>query len=279
MAATYVELHAASAFSFLDGASAPEDLVDQAAELGLPAVALAGRNGVYGAPRLHKAAREAGLRALVGAEVVLDGGPEPGLAGTAPGSAGAEAGSAGAEAGRFNGQTRPTPARTVEAAGLRPGRSSLPRATLLVRDRTGYRNLCKLLTAAARGRPMGEARASWDLVAAHAEGLHCLTGGEEGSLAHALAGGRAACGPTAATGPATGGPKAARGAPTAPPASMDDTARPPPPPASPRRAGPSSASPPSSPAASTSSCSVTASATRSTRTAPPPSIAPDLRDR
>ena len=47
----YVEMRAASAFSFLDGASLPEDLVEEAARLEIPAVALVDRNGVYGAPR------------------------------------------------------------------------------------------------------------------------------------------------------------------------------------------------------------------------------------
>ena len=68
---SYVELHAASAFSFLRGASLPEDLMAQAAAVGLEAVGLVDVNGVYGAPRFYKAAREAGVRALVGAEVVL----------------------------------------------------------------------------------------------------------------------------------------------------------------------------------------------------------------
>ena len=75
----YAELHCASAFSFLEGASQPEELVERAAELGLPAVALVDRNGVSGAPRFCKAAREAGIRPLVGAEVVLEDRP-----GTAP---------------------------------------------------------------------------------------------------------------------------------------------------------------------------------------------------
>ena len=57
----YVELHAASAFSFLQAASSPEALVARAAELGYPALALLDRDGVYGAPRFHKAARAAGL--------------------------------------------------------------------------------------------------------------------------------------------------------------------------------------------------------------------------
>src|SRR5215475_5617592 len=65
----YVELHAASAFSFLDGSSLPEDLVEEAARREIPAVALVDTNGVYGAPRFYKAAKAAGLKAVVGAEV------------------------------------------------------------------------------------------------------------------------------------------------------------------------------------------------------------------
>src|SRR5205085_4436505 len=72
-AAAYPELRSASAFSFLDGASLPEDLIAQAAELELPAVALVDRNGVYGAPRFYKAARAAGVKALVGCELTLAG--------------------------------------------------------------------------------------------------------------------------------------------------------------------------------------------------------------
>ncbi len=64
----YAELQAASAFSFLEGASVPEDLVARAAALDLPAVALVDSNGVYGAPRFWKAAEQAGFKALVGAE-------------------------------------------------------------------------------------------------------------------------------------------------------------------------------------------------------------------
>ena len=67
----YVELHTASAFSFLQGASLPERLVDRAAELGYPALALLDRDGVYGLPRFHKAATAAGLRAIAGAELTI----------------------------------------------------------------------------------------------------------------------------------------------------------------------------------------------------------------
>jgi error-prone DNA polymerase len=70
----YVELHASSAFSFLRASSLPEDLVERAAELGYPAVALLDRDGVPGAPRFFKAAITAGIRPLVGSELSLRGG-------------------------------------------------------------------------------------------------------------------------------------------------------------------------------------------------------------
>ena len=69
----YIELHSSSAFSFLDGASLPEALVDRAATLGYPALALLDRDGVYSAPRFHLAAKRAGLKAIIGAELTLSG--------------------------------------------------------------------------------------------------------------------------------------------------------------------------------------------------------------
>jgi len=68
----YAELHAGSAFSFLRGGSLPESLAAEAARLGLPALALCDRDGVYGAVRLHMAAKAAGLRALVGCELTME---------------------------------------------------------------------------------------------------------------------------------------------------------------------------------------------------------------
>jgi error-prone DNA polymerase len=68
----YIELHAASAFSFLQGASLPETLVERAAALGYPALALLDADGVYGAPRFHKAATQAGLKAIIGAELTIE---------------------------------------------------------------------------------------------------------------------------------------------------------------------------------------------------------------
>jgi error-prone DNA polymerase len=64
-----VEVHAVSAFSFLHGASLPEDLCARAASLGLRALALCDRDGVAGIPRFHRAARAAGLRPIVGTSV------------------------------------------------------------------------------------------------------------------------------------------------------------------------------------------------------------------
>ncbi len=132
---SYTELRASSAFSFLDGASLPEDLADAAVARGLSAMALVDANGVYGAPRFYKAAKASGLRALVGAEVSMEG---------------------------F-------------------------RLTLLVQNRTGYRNLSRLITTGALGKRKGGVRVTWDQVAEHAEGLWCLTGGDEGPMAGAFA--------------------------------------------------------------------------------------------
>ncbi len=70
----YIELHTSSAFSFLDGASLPEALVERAAALGYPAVGLLDRDGVYGAPRFHVAAKRAGLKGIVGAELTISSG-------------------------------------------------------------------------------------------------------------------------------------------------------------------------------------------------------------
>ena len=70
----YVELHARSAFSFLEGACVPEELAGACAEFGMPAMAIVDRNGVYGAPRFHMAARKAGLRAHIGSEITCTNG-------------------------------------------------------------------------------------------------------------------------------------------------------------------------------------------------------------
>ena len=74
MPSAYVELHARSAFSFLEGACVPEDLAGACATLDMPAMALVDRNGVYGSPRFHMAAKKAGVRAHIGSEITCTNG-------------------------------------------------------------------------------------------------------------------------------------------------------------------------------------------------------------
>src|SRR5271166_2410990 len=69
---SYIELRARTAFSFLEGATTPEDLADHAAELGYPAIAMGDRDGVYGHPRFYQAAKKAGVKAIVGADLTLE---------------------------------------------------------------------------------------------------------------------------------------------------------------------------------------------------------------
>src|SRR5438132_11530564 len=71
---SYVELHAGSAFSFLRGASFPEQLAETAAELEMPALPLLDHNGVYGAPRFSVTARENNLRPIIGCELSMEAG-------------------------------------------------------------------------------------------------------------------------------------------------------------------------------------------------------------
>jgi error-prone DNA polymerase len=71
---SYIELHACSAFSFLRGGSFPEQLAQTAAALGMPAMALLDRDGVYGAQRFSVAARENGVRPIIGSELTMEDG-------------------------------------------------------------------------------------------------------------------------------------------------------------------------------------------------------------
>src|SRR3954466_14255931 len=121
----YIELHACSAFSFLRGGSFPEHLAETAAELEMPAVALLDRNGVYGAQRFSVAAREHGVRPIIGAELSLEDG------------------------------------------------SILP---VLVENRTGYKNLCELLTQAHLRSEKGKCVVRWGDLAEFAAGLVVFLG-------------------------------------------------------------------------------------------------------
>ena len=83
MAVPYAELHCHSNFSFLDGASHPEELAAEAARLGLDALALTDHDGLYGVVRFAETARAVGLPSVFGAELTLvpgrpGGGPHRG---------------------------------------------------------------------------------------------------------------------------------------------------------------------------------------------------------
>jgi len=68
----YVELHSRSAFSFLEGASLPEIMVETCANLQMPAMAVLDRDGLYGSPRFYMAAKKAGIKAHIGAEITCE---------------------------------------------------------------------------------------------------------------------------------------------------------------------------------------------------------------
>src|SRR2546422_122865 len=142
----YIELHARSAFSFLEGASTPEELNAACSELKMPAMALLDRDGVYGAARFHLAAKKIRIKAHIGAEVSVQ-------------------------------RPKTEDHRPREVV-------SIP---LLVRSRSGYQNLCRLITLMKMRVPKhakpGECSVTPGELAAHAEGLVCLTGGSKGLLA------------------------------------------------------------------------------------------------
>ena len=153
----YVELHARSAFSFLEGASMPEFLIQEAAAMEMPAMALLDRNGVYGVPRFHMEGQKQGVRTHIGAEIGLSD---------------------------MGARLRP--------ASYLPHRHSIEpvRLPLLVESRTGYKNLCRLITRfKLRESTKAEGAALTSDFEEFGEGLVCLTGGNEGPLAAALASG------------------------------------------------------------------------------------------
>ncbi len=146
----YAELHCHSNFSFLDGASHPEELVEEAARLGLEALALTDHDGFYGVVRFAEAARAWNLRTLYGAELTLD---SPGLD---PGAAD-------------------------------PGGRHL---VVLARDPRGYAALSRTLSAAQMAGEKGAPRLSLDQVGHHLGDdrghLVALTGCRKGTVPAAL---------------------------------------------------------------------------------------------
>jgi error-prone DNA polymerase len=150
----YVELHGRSAFSFLEGASMPEIMAQQAAALGMPALGILDRDGLYGAPRLYMSAQKLGLRSHIGAEVSVR---------------------------EFGSQVLPE-AWQPHTIPERPVRLSL-----LCESQAGYKNLSQLITGyKLQQKTKGEGIASLRAVQERTEGLVCLTGGDEGPLAAAL---------------------------------------------------------------------------------------------
>jgi error-prone DNA polymerase len=149
----YIELHTASAFSFLDGASTPEALVARAAELGYPACALLDRDNLSGIPRFHLAAKAAGVRAIVGAELTIRAG--------------------GGDASLWK---SPHPPR-------------LWRLPVLVESAAGYRALCRLITQMKCGAAKGEGALSLDDLEGETSGLVALVGRAALDTAHYGVGG------------------------------------------------------------------------------------------
>ena len=150
---SYVPLWCRSNFSFLDGASHPDELVEQAHALGIEALALTDRDGVHGMVRAHVKAKELGVRLIVGAEVTVDD------------AAGVPAASA-----------------SPDAADATSAAAQSSTCVLLAANRTGYANLCRLITAGRLRRPKGESRVTWPEVCERAEGLIALWGGERSLL-------------------------------------------------------------------------------------------------
>jgi error-prone DNA polymerase len=148
-------LHAASAFSFLDGASLPETLIEHASRLEMPSLALADRNGIYGAARFHTTAKRTGVRAHIGAEIAVSS---------------------------FGNRLTP-PAWLPHQFPAEP-----PRILLLCASQVGYQNLCQLITRfKIRENAKAEGAATLEDLEEFSDGLICLTGGGDGPLASALA--------------------------------------------------------------------------------------------
>jgi error-prone DNA polymerase len=146
--ALYTELHTSSAFSFLDGASLPEVLVDRAVALGYQALALLDRDGVYGAPRFHLAAKRAGIRPIIGAELTVS------TASREP----------------------RTPPRQAESRGRGTREERLFTLPVLIESQRGYRNLCRLVTTMKLRAAKGEGTLTFDDLDGHTEGLVALAG-------------------------------------------------------------------------------------------------------
>jgi error-prone DNA polymerase len=195
----YIELHARSAFSFLEGASLPEELAAVCAQLNLPAMALLDVDGVYGAPRFHLAAQKTKIKAHIGAEVscgflfpaisysssVIPCNSFPPVILSGASASRSEALAESKDLYTRNavtGKQIPRFARNDKFAG----NDKSFRLPLLVSTRAGYQNLCRLITKMKLRAKKGEGAVTSEELEEHADGLICLTGGTEGPLAAAL---------------------------------------------------------------------------------------------
>ncbi|HSJ50060.1 MAG TPA: DNA polymerase III subunit alpha [Actinomycetota bacterium] len=170
----FVHLDVRSYFSIKEGALSPEALARRAAVLGMPAVALTDRDGVYGAARFVDACEREGVRPILGASLtVRESGTLPlGRSRTVAGpGSGRPSDRSRAVAGPGSGRPhhpRPTPS-------ARPG-SGGPYVVLLARDAAGYANLCRLITDAHLIGERGDPSVTPEQVCAHAGGLVALLG-------------------------------------------------------------------------------------------------------
>jgi len=161
----YIELHSRSAFSFLEGASLPESLVAACANLNMPAMALLDRDGVYGSPRFHMAAKKTKIKAHIGAEVTCERLP----------------------IANCQLPLESLPQNSKHKIGNRKSEiGNSFRLPLLVSSRLGYQNLCRLITKMKLRAAKGEGAVREDELREHAAGLICLTGDDDGPLALAL---------------------------------------------------------------------------------------------
>ncbi|MBM4130999.1 PHP domain-containing protein, partial [bacterium] len=192
----YAPLWCKSYYSFLEGASAPDDLVARAAAAGLPALALTDREGVYGAPAAHEAARAAGVALVVGCQVSVGSGTAGRRGGG--GNAGRDSLSTASRRGVVDMSTisgppdasaaPPRDTRLVDVStisenkgvrtDLRRDNRPAPPTTLLLlaTDRPGYANLCRLLTRGRLRAPKGRCDLDLADVLEHAGGLLALWG-------------------------------------------------------------------------------------------------------
>ena len=182
----YAELHAHSNFSFLDGASSPAELVDEAVRLGLDALALTDHNGFYGAVRFAEAAAEAGLATVFGTELTLG----------AYGATDLTLGAHGADESMPSTRSRIRPERTgcADPAGSH--------VVVLARSPAGYASLGELVSAAQMAGRKHAPRLSTSeflvAAAAHRDEWAILTGHRKGAVPAALMAEGSAGGPRAA---------------------------------------------------------------------------------